>query len=355
MLSVAGIGLGDLGRFELSVLADREDVELVGGADPSPDARTAFAREQSAPTYEDYEELLAAESPDAVTIATPHTLHYDQASAAMAAGAHVHVEKPMVTDLADARDLIATAERAGLTLAVGYQRHFDPRFREIRRLLDAGRIGRLHMAACHLEQRWIEWTRDQWRSDPALSGGGQLYDSGSHLLDALLWTTRATPTSVAAAVDRAAHEVDVDSALAATLDRGGDTVTASVGVTGDGASSPAPGESLRLFGTDGAVEFDGDRLRVTEDGVTYAAEVPEPEFETVTRRKLDNFVEAVRGEAGLEIPARDALKVTALTEAAYEAADSGRRVDVDLDSSRDGGSPAGGSSEPSGGSTPDGS
>jgi predicted dehydrogenase len=336
MLSVAGIGLGDLGRLELSLLAERDDVELVGGADVSADAREAFAREQSVPTYEAYGELLAAEAPDLVTVATPHTLHHEQASAALAAGAHVHVEKPLVTQLADARDLIATAEEAGLVLAVGYQRHFDPRFRELRRLLDAGRIGRLHAASCHLEQRWIEWTREQWRSDPGLSGGGQLYDSGSHLLDALLWTTRATPTAVAATVDRRGHDVDVNSALAATLDRDGERVTAAVGVTGDGVSVPDTGEALHLFGTEGAVAFDGDVLRVTEDGVTYEADLPEPEFETLTRRKLDNVVDAVAGEATLEIPARDALKVTALTEAAYESADSGRRVSIDLGGERAG-------------------
>lgn len=356
-LTCACIGLGDLGRMELSIWERLDGLTVVGGADPSPAARRETEAAHGVDTYADHEDLLAATAPDLVSIATPHTLHYGQARDALAHGAHVHVEKPMVTDLADARDLIARADRADLTLAVGYQRHFDPRVRELRRLLDAGRIGRPHMAACHLEQHWIGWNRDRWRGDPSLSGGGQLYDSGSHLLDTLLWTTRTTPTAVLAEIDRMDAAVDVNAALSVRLARNGDdpggvtggagngpgdadadatadadgrpTLTASIGVSGDGPSGPAPGESMRVVGTDGMVSFDGERVEVTESGVTYRATPDDPGFEELTRRKFQNVVDAIRGEADLEIPASDALKVTALTEAAYEAAAAGERVTID--------------------------
>jgi predicted dehydrogenase len=350
--------------MELSIWDGMDGLTVVGGADPSPAARRETEAAHGVDTYADHEELLAATAPDLVSIATPHTLHYGQAKDALAHGAHVHLEKPMVTDLADARDLIARADRANLTLAVGYQRHFDPRVRELRRLLDAGRIGRPHMATCHLEQHWIDWNRDRWRGDPSLSGGGQLYDSGSHLLDTLLWTTRTTPTAVVAEVDRMDAAVDVNAALSVRLARDGDrrgvggnpdangggiddgdgdgdgdeegdersTLTASVGISGDGPSGPAPGESLRVVGTDGMVSFDGERVEVTESGVTYRATPDDPGFEELTRRKFRNVVDAIRGEADLEIPASDALKVTALTEAAYESAASGERVAIDAGS-----------------------
>ncbi|MFC4356765.1 Gfo/Idh/MocA family protein [Halobium salinum] len=328
MLTVAGIGVGDLGRLELDLVAAVDDVDVVAGADPNPDAREAFAHEHDAPAFADHVEMLDETDPDAAVIVSPHTLHYEQALDCLERDVHVHLEKPMVTDVAHAHDLVDAAEERGLTLAVGYQRHVDPRFREIRRLVDEGRIGELHAAHCHLEQVWIKWTRHQWRGNPDLSGGGQLYDSGSHLLDALLWTTRSTPVSVAAAVDDRGEDVDVNSALAAVLDRGESTITASIGVSGDGTSTPAPGESLRLLGTEGAITFDGETVEVVENGVTYEASPQEPSFEEVTERKLRNFVEAIRDEADLDIPATDALKVTALTEAAYEAAETGRTVDV---------------------------
>jgi predicted dehydrogenase len=319
--------------MELSIWERLDGLTVVGGADPSPAARRETEAAHGVDTYADHEDLLAATAPDLVSIATPHTLHYGQARDALAHGAHVHVEKPMVTDLADARDLIARADRADLTLAVGYQRHFDPRVRELRRLLDAGRIGRPHMAACHLEQHWIGWNRDRWRGDPSLSGGGQLYDSGSHLLDTLLWTTRSTPVSVVADVDRRDAAVDVNTALAVRLDRHDQDqrLTASVAVSGDGPSGPAPGESIRVIGTDGMVTYDGERIELVEGDVTYGATPQDLGFEELTRRKFRNTVDAIAGDATLEIPAQDALKVTALTEATYEAAETDRRVQIDLD------------------------
>ena len=327
-LRVAGIGLGDLGRTELHALAGLTGVEVVAGADVSERAREEFAATVDAPTYEDYETLLDTEDVDLVNVVTPHTIHYEQARAALDRGVHVHLEKPMVTDVGHAEDLIARAERDDLVLAVGYQRHFDERFREIRRLLDAGRIGTPHMVTCHLEQVWIEWAVRQWRGKPDLSGGGQLYDSGSHLLDALLWTTRADPESVAATIDDRGEAVDVNSTLAITLDRDGDRITGSVGVTGAGQSTPAPGERLDIWGTEGHLSFDGTEITVTEAGTTYRATPQEPDFETLTRRKLGNVVDAIRDGAELQIPATDALRVTALTEAAYRSDETGERVAV---------------------------
>ncbi|WP_416839195.1 Gfo/Idh/MocA family protein [Haloferax sp. DFSO52] len=328
MFRVAGIGLGNLGVMECRLLDEMDGVSIVAGVDPDEEARERFADEFGVPTYESVGELIEAEFLDAVTIASPHTKHFDQALAALDAGLHVHLEKPMVTDLGGAQTLIDRADDAGLTLAVGYQRHFDPRFHELRRIVDTGRIGDPHMVVCHLEQEWIQWTKDEWRGDPALSGGGQLYDSGSHLLDAMLWVTRSKPVTVAAAVDHRGYDVDVNSALAVVLDRDGDRLTASVAVSGDGSSIPDPGESLRIIGTDGMVVFDGKTIEVREGDVTYRATPPVPDFERLTEKKLRNFVDAARDEAELAIPAEDALRVTALTEAAYESATTGRRVNV---------------------------
>ncbi|WP_101296457.1 Gfo/Idh/MocA family protein [Halegenticoccus soli] len=336
MLNVAGVGVGALGRFELRLLSEMDGVDVVGAADPSPEAREAVTAELDVPAYENYRDLLDSEPVDAACVVTPHTRHYEQARECLDRGVHVHLEKPMVTDVDHAHDLIDRADSRELVLAVGYQRHLDPRFREIRRVVDEGRIGEPHMVSCFLEQAWIEVTRGRWRTDPALSGGGQLYDSGSHLLDSLLWTTRSVPVSVAATVDRLGNAVDVNSALAVTLEREGDgrgpgggaKITASVGVSGDGQSTPEPGEGFQIWGTEGSVSFDGETIEVASDGITYTSTPEIPSFEALTRRKLANFVDAVRGEAELEISAEDGLRVTALTEAAYEAAERGVTVNV---------------------------
>ena len=332
-IRLGAIGLGGLGSIELGLYDEMDDVEVVAGADVSAGAREAFAAEYDAPTYEDHAAMLAEQDLDAVNIVTPHTLPYEQAMDCFDAGADVFLEKPMVTGIENAANLVDAADEQGRVLQVGYQRHFDPLFRELRRVVASGRIGEVHAADAYLGQDWIELQRGSWRTDPGLSGGGQLYDSGSHLLDALLWTLDAKPRRVAALVDDRGEDVDVNSALAIALDREGEggaetAITASVGVVGDGTNGE-PDEELVIWGTDGHVRYADGRLTVSEDGATYEGEVSgDRDFETLTRRKLADFVRAVEQGTEPSVSGAFGLRVTALTEAAYEAAETGRTVDV---------------------------
>jgi len=254
------IGVGGLGYLQVNSYSEVEGVTIVGAADVSEDARDVFEREFDAPAYEHYRELLhehGAEM-DAVTVVTPHTLHYEHAKACIERGLHVLVEKPMVTDVDHAVDLNETATDNEVVLQVGYQRHFHPAFREIRRIVDDGRIGDLHMVNCYLGQDWIDVHRGSWRTDPSLSGGGQLYDSGSHLLDALLWTTGTRPRTVAAQMEFDEPGVDVNSSLSLTLEDDDTTTLASVGITGDGVDT-TPSEGYVYWGTEGRITYSDDR------------------------------------------------------------------------------------------------
>lgn len=328
----AAIGLGGLGQLMLEVLVDLEDVDLVAGADVSADAREVFEREYDAPAYEDHEALLEdrADEIDIALIVTPHTLHYEQARACLESDVHVYLEKPMVTDVGDAVELVELAERTDLELQVGYQRHFHPGFVEIRRLVDSGRIGEIHTADAYLGQNWIGLHEGSWRVDPALSGGGQLYDTGSHLLDALLWITDTKPASVSAQVTYASPGVDVNSVLAVALEReSGEQVLASVTISGDGVNL-APAEGYAVWGTEGRVTFDGEVIKLEERGATvYESSIDAPtDFSTLTAAKLTNFLESIAGEAESAVPGEVGLQVTALTEGVYLADEENRRVDV---------------------------
>lgn len=319
-----------MGFGQAWAFADRE-ATVVAGADPADAAREQFADAFAAAAYDDVAEMLAVEDLDAVNVTTPHTLHYEHVRAALESGAHVHVEKPMVTDLGHARELVDLADERDLVLQVGYQRHFDPRYREVRRFVESGRLGTIHSAACYLEQAWREKVAGTWRTDPSLSGGGQLYDSGSHLLDALLWLVDGEPRRVAAVMDDRGTDVDMNSALAAVLETPDGPVTASVGVTGEGSSTPDVGEHLALFGTDGSVRFDGEELTVTVGSeVAYSADVgDDADFGSLRNSKVENFLAAVRGEAEPAVPGEFGLQVVALTEAAYRAAETGRTVEIE--------------------------
>jgi len=147
--------------------------------------------------YSEYERLLDTEPLDAVIIATPHALHYEQVLAAFDAGIDVFCEKPLTVDRDQAATLAGRAETGDRVLAVGYKYHLDPIYRAGReRWAEGERTPSLLTA--EVMQDWIGVAADTWRADPGLSGGGMLYDTGSHLLDAILWMTGLTPTDVTA-------------------------------------------------------------------------------------------------------------------------------------------------------------
>jgi predicted dehydrogenase len=331
-VNLAAIGLGQLCMHELAVYDEMDEVELIAGADIAPAGREAFESEFGKPTYEDYVEMLDehSEELDAVNIVTPHTLHYEQAMACLERDLHVFLEKPLVTDVDHAQTLVTKAEEKELVLVVGYQRHYHPAYEQIKEVVDSGRLGEIHAVNCFMGQHWIQKFTDAWRTNPALSGGGQLYDSGSHLLDTLLWTTDTTPVSVAATMDYREHDVDVNSALALTLERDGKPVTGSLLVTADGTEDPSTYEGLVIWGTEGRLSYSREELIVTERG-EEPEEIPIPtavDFKYLLNRKLTDFVEAVRGDHPPTVPGSFGQTVVALTEAAYEAYGTGVTVDV---------------------------
>jgi len=328
-IRIGVIGIGGLGHLQATTYDTADDVTIVGGVDVAPEARDLFERDFDVPAYDHYRELLHehGDELDAATIITPHTLHYEQAKACIEAGLHVLVEKPMVTDIAHAVDLIETARERDRVLQVGYQRHFHPAFREIRRIIEDGRIGDVHMVNAYVGQDWVDVHRGSWRMNSSLSGGGQLYDTGSHLIDALLWTTGATPESVSARITFEEPEIDVNSALSVQLDRDGEPLVASVGVTGDGADTE-PSEGYVFWGSEGRLVYADGEISVAErNTLTYQTRITGgADFNTLNRRKLANFVASIEGTADPAVPGEVGLRVTALTEAAYEAAEAGRTV-----------------------------
>lgn len=180
-------------------------------------------------------------------------------------------------------------------------------------------------SAANFRCRPTSSTPSTWRVDPDLSGGGFLYNTGSHVLDGVLWTTGLEPIAVTASMDFDDDErVDRRAHLDVSFENG---ATGTFSLYGD---APAVREHIHVWGEDGAVSLEGKQWgsrtvqRIDAESGEYTPYI-DPRSE---RSRADAFVESVL--EGLEPPAttRDALPVTALTEAAYEAARTGERVDV---------------------------
>lgn len=130
------------------------------------------------------QELIAEPSLDLVVIASPNATHFALASAALAAGKHVVVDKPFASSFEEARRLTVLARERGRLLSVFHNRRWDSTTRTVKRLLAAGTLGEIRYAAMHYD-RFRPQVVDRWKENPDM-GGGLWMDLGPHLLDEAL-------------------------------------------------------------------------------------------------------------------------------------------------------------------------
>lgn len=150
-----------------------------------------FARRHGVPRWTgSAEALLSDPDIDAIYIATPPASHKDYAVAALAAGKSVYVEKPVALNAAECEAMIAAESTSAGKLCAAHYRRFLPSFMKLRELLSAGAIGRPMMVHLDMLQpaasKLIAQTEENWRVDPALSGGGLFHDLAPHQLDLML-------------------------------------------------------------------------------------------------------------------------------------------------------------------------
>ncbi|MGH3261671.1 MAG: Gfo/Idh/MocA family protein, partial [Trebonia sp.] len=143
----------------------------------------AFAAEHGIPTATgDLEELLSAPGLEAVWIASPTFLHHRQVKAALQAGRHVLVEKPLAMNAAEGWELVELARGAGVLLAVGYQARYVPAFLEMRRLVAEGAIGRVSVLRTYYGVH-RPGPPPRWRQCTESAHWGALADIGTHHVD----------------------------------------------------------------------------------------------------------------------------------------------------------------------------
>ena len=137
------IGLGRWGRSLVNAVHGKTDaIRFIAAYTRTRASAEEFCREQSMPLLDRFEDVLASRDIDAVVLATPHSQHAEQVMAAAVAGKHIHVEKPLTLDRPSAEAAVAAAaKRAGVVLAVGFNRRFHPSVVEIRKRLADGRLG----------------------------------------------------------------------------------------------------------------------------------------------------------------------------------------------------------------------
>ena len=182
---VAIVGCGAVGQIRAKTLVN---AELVICADLKPAAAESLAA--SVPGCEvvaDWREAVRSEVVDIVVVATPHNALTEVTAAAIAEGCHVLVEKPAARTANELRPLVQLADAKGVLVRVGYNHRYHRAFQKARQIIDSGELG----PSLFLRARYGHGGRlgydQEWRAQPAVSGGGELIDQGVHLVDLARW------------------------------------------------------------------------------------------------------------------------------------------------------------------------
>lgn len=332
--------IADAHLYAYSKVGERAQVVLVSDV-VAERAQRASERWSVGETCGDYADVLGRSDIDAVSICTPPFLHAEIASACLRAGKHVLCEKPVAANLAEL-DEIAEAEReSGRVFAGVFQWRFGRGARQMRALIDEGRLGRLTLGVAE-----TLWFRDHpyyddvaWRGKWATEGGGVTVSQAIHAIDCLVWFL-GEPVSVFAESGTFRAKVEVDDTSVAVIR----FASGAIGQVTNTVNAMGP-ESTRLavYGSDATAIGGGQAYDTTKDlftlatpeGVseTLAAECEErvpPGPSMLHRPAVSDFLEAIEGKhaplAGLEA-CRTALQVTT---AIYKSAMTGAPVTLPI-------------------------
>jgi len=326
-LRVGMIGCGGNARGHANRLSKIPGVEIVAINDVSDDAIAAMQNTvpggDGVPVYKDYAKMIREVEMDAIEISTPHTLHFEQIMAGLENGLHVLCEKPMVCSVDHAKKVCRKAKSSKQHVMISYQRHFMGPYVYAHSAVAKGQMGAPTFLTAWQSQNWLAITA-KWRGDPKLSGGGQLNDSGSHMIDVLLWVTDLQPTEVFAFVDNRSAKVDAVSAISVKFSNG---ASGNISIIGDCVGPQFKVyEEILVWCKNGQLVIRDNQL-YRRDGDAEMFQVP-PEGLPKDKNPDQAFVDLIQGNAPNIVPPECGLRVIQLTEGAWKSAETGKPVKV---------------------------
>ncbi|MDP6439786.1 MAG: Gfo/Idh/MocA family oxidoreductase [Candidatus Brocadiia bacterium] len=320
-LNFGVIGCGGIARGHVKRLLEMPECNIVALMDT--DRKRLSAMKKAFPAVEDVREfdshkaMIRAGGLHAVVICSPHVFHYRQIVDSLRAGLHVLTEKPMVCSIAHAKKVMEEEEKAGKVLAISYQRHAMAQFQFIRNAIAGGAPGKVKFISALQGQEWLRSQKGKWRQVMDISCGGQLNDSGSHLIDIILWMTGLEPAEVSASIDNSGREVDINSALSVRFKGGALGAFSIIGSWPGG------------FWEEITITCERWNFLLRNGQLTYTTGT-RGELHTVEEFRYgagspgQNFVEAIRGRAEVLAPSICGLRAIQLTEAAWKSGATGK-------------------------------
>jgi predicted dehydrogenase len=341
---VAVIGAGAIGREHIVSFLKHPAARVVALIETNPRrGREIAGRFEIPDLYTDYREMLRRADIDVVSIALPNYLHAPVALAALQAGKHVMLDKPMATSAREAARLVLEAKRRRRLLMVGQNQRFSPAVQTLRRLVDRGVLGDVY----HAKAAWLRRSGipriGSWFTQRKFAGGGCTYDIGAHVLDQTLYLLNEFDAVTVAGQTYAKfgprgrgdgtwgkseidpHKpFDVDDLSVALIRlRSGRTVLLE---TSWAAHQSVPDfNGTQLFGTEAGATTNPLRLfRSTRRG--YVVEAPKPRPVFVNPNRMVHFINVLQGTEEPYVLPEQSLAVQKILDAIYLSAATGREV-----------------------------
>jgi predicted dehydrogenase len=324
MLNVAVIGLGWWGRIIVDLLGRSEKLRVVRVADVSPQGE-AFAAERGLAFSSGLDQVLRDPKVQGVVLCTPHTQHTDQIVAAARAGKHVFCEKPLSMTRQDVLRAVQAVEQAGVALAVGHEKRFEPPILEVMRLLKSGALGTpLQVEANFSQDKFLALAKNNWRLSGAEAPAGPMTATGIHLLDLAVGVFGEADT-VHASVKQLGSPLTNGDTLAAlvTFKGGGHALISAI------LATPFAGR-FAVYGSEGWAEVrdkthpeapEGWTLTTCLRGQrTVSVEIPPA---PAVLHNLEAFADAALGRAPYPVPRAQMIANVSALEAIFRSARSG--------------------------------
>lgn len=350
-IKVGIIGTGNISGAHMNgykALGDR--VEVVAACDIDAEKLARYAAKHGIPrTYTDYNEMMAKEQLDCVSVTTWNAAHKGAAIAAMRGGANVLCEKPMAMNAAEAQEMLDVSRETGKLLQIGFVRRFGRDADTIRQLSAAGTMGDVYYAkATYLRRNGCP---GGWFGDKSYSGGGPLIDLGVHVIDLTRYLA-GNPQPVSAfgvtysnlGCNRAAGVVsEWDSPESASKyqytveDFASAMIRFDNGFTLQVEASfnlniPHDTGSVQLFGTKAGAKIEGNVELYSDMAGMFVNVQPQGNtafgFGDAFNAEIRGFIDASEGKAPCRATAEDGVALMKILDAIYESAKNGKSVDI---------------------------
>lgn len=331
------IGTGRISGAHARAAEALAGTQLAGCADIDPARLAKFTERFPCQASSSAEELIARPGVDAVVIALPHWLHCDVTIAALQAGKHVLLEKPMAMTVAECDAMIAAAERTGKTLMVGHSQHFFPVNEAARALITSGEIGRIVFATDTWYKPFFEVERPPWFLDAA-KGGGMWPMNGPHMIDRMMMFIGSPVVAVKAMVGTYFFDVPATDTGMALLQFGNG---AHATLQHCGFKNGVDRFEAEIAGTEGQLKLSTRQLWRSRDGkweevpVQPTAPPLKPDWPADKSpgasfgNQMAAYVQAIRTGQEPAVSAAYGREIVRVLQATEESARLGREVRLD--------------------------